>query len=467
MKQVAVVGGGISGLSAAWQLASLNRPSGSLKILLFDDPASQLGGWIKSVSLRNTLFEEGPRTIRPVGSQGAATLDLIYSLNLQHKVLPIPKLSPAATTRYIFYNNKILKLPSSLPSLLSSNVPYLRGLVVSALLEPFRTLPKDDISIDYFFSRRFNSRLADLGSAVVHGIFAGDSRKLSMKSCFPAINPRKSLILSLFQKGHPQPITWQPLQHPESQPFINGIQSTSAMYTLQNGLQSLTNALTRELRKFNVEIIRERVIAIEPQSRTLTTRHSTYKPSAIISALPAHALAKTLPESSVRDALAEIPFITIAVVNLAYTSKLPHDGFGYLVPRSQVDSAKPVLGCIFDTNVTKAAGVDEELTRVTVMIGGWWFDSKEVPSDSKLREMAVEAVRNSCGLEVPVMERVSVHRESIAQYVIGHADRVSRIENAMGGGIRVVGASYRGVGINDCVLGARLAAKNVFEDLDI
>ena len=154
---VAVVGGGIAGLAAAWHLSQL--PQSFPKVLLLEASPKHWGGWIQSLQRPSGLFELGPRTLRPAGVPGAATLDLVHSLGLQDQLLTVPKSSPAAKNRFLYAQSQLQALPSSLLGLLLHRPAALQGLLGSLLREPFRPRrPRDlqDESIHSFISRRFS-----------------------------------------------------------------------------------------------------------------------------------------------------------------------------------------------------------------------------------------------------------------------------------------------------------------------
>ena len=126
-----IIGGGISGLSAAYHLCD-TQP-----ITLFTN--AQTGGWIKSLQRHGHLFELGPRTLRPVGLPGACTLGLISELKLLDQLLLVSKDSPAAQNRFLYSHSHLQALPSSLLSLIKHRPRAFKGILSSFLKEPFTT----------------------------------------------------------------------------------------------------------------------------------------------------------------------------------------------------------------------------------------------------------------------------------------------------------------------------------------
>ena len=170
------------------------------------------------------------------------------------------------------------------------------------------------------------------------------------------------------------------------------------------------------------------------------------------------------------DVLSQTPSVTVMVVNLFYSnpSLLPVHGFGYLLPRSLPLSQNPecALGVVFDSDAT--IGQDNVPgTKVTVMLGGHWWDSwSAYPDEYEGAKMAKSILERHLGVtEQPQFLKVGLQRDCIPQYTVGHTSRMQRaagqLEKHYRGRLRVAGNSYTGVGLNDCVR----AAKDVVDGL--
>ena len=163
------------------------------------------------------------------------------------------------------------------------------------------------------------------------------------------------------------------------------------------------------------------------------------------------------------------------VVNLFYSnpSILPAHGFGYLLPRSLPFEQNPelALGVIFDTDAT--IGQDAVPgTKVTVMLGGHWWDGWDSFPDEEQGTRLATAIlqRHLKILEEPKVVRVNLQRDCIPQYSVGHDDRMACISDDLkrtfGGRLRVAGNSYTGVGLNDCVRAARDVVRDLVDGRD-
>ena len=183
----------------------------------------------------------------------------------------------------------------------------------------------------------------------------------------------------------------------------------------------------------------------------------------VISTLSSKTLHAIVKPQAALPSLAATPFVTVMVVNLFYSNPalLPVHGFGYLLPRSLKFEQNPefALGVVFDSDAT--IGQDSILgTKVTVMLGGhWWDEWESFPDEGEGASMAKAILRRHLGItEDPQAIRVGLQRDCIPQYTVGHYSRMMEADKVLRrfkGRLRVAGNSYTGVGLNDCVRAAR------------
>lgn len=459
-----MIGGGLSGLSVTWHLAHLVPDA---RIVLYE-AAPRWGGWLHSVRVpvpgsdTGILFELGPRTLRPSGAPGLATLQLVHALGIESDVLMIPKTSPAARDRFLYTDGRLQRL--GLPMFRRSAFDMAKGLLLNHKPNTKGASAKgapsgfDDETIYDFFARRFGPRLADtMATAMVHGIYSGDARQLSLRSTFRSIfladrragrawddfkagklargwkelrpddkgiavsDPVQELEAAVVErmaaKDAEQALPWR---KPEAGAFAAAINKEASIYTFKEGISYLSDMIVRDIRrKFpNVELkVGDNVASISPDASgalaVSSESGSTELFSHVTAAVPSSVLASMLPRSrettELRDLLNSIEFSTVAVVNLAYEGKpedlLPVQGFGFLVPLKDMlaDSGKEpldALGVIFDSC---AAGAQDQgvtpngkpITRLTVMMGGHAFGAKFGDPDRADANVLLERARNS------------------------------------------------------------------------
>uniref|UniRef100_A0A8B9MSC9 Protoporphyrinogen oxidase n=1 Tax=Accipiter nisus TaxID=211598 RepID=A0A8B9MSC9_9AVES len=391
---VAVVGGGISGLAACYHLA------------------------------------RGPHPPK------------VSELGLEGDVLPVPGDHPASRNRFLYTGGALHKLPSGLGGLLRPVPPFSRALLWSGvrdLLTPAGTEP--DESVHAFVHRRFGQEVADIAvDSLCRGVFAGDCRALSIRSCFPALfeaeRRRRSVLLGLALGSGKE-------RGAESGLSQRARAERWSQWSLRGGMETLAQALAAFLRPRGVELHCHAPLhrlRRHPDGRwQLTLADGTVMADYVVSALPAAALAEVLPAETepLAQELRHIPAVSVAVVNLQYEGvTLPVTGFGHLVPSSEDAS---LLGIVYDSvafpqhNSTGAASV-----RLTVMLGGAWFGQSfgdpVAVAPALLLQRAQVAVREQLGLEpAPTRSIVKVHQACIPQYTLGHWQRIGKKGPGPGG----------------------------------
>lgn len=471
-----------------------------------DRPTSQ-GGPTKAAASQGRPTWEDPHGHRLTARQ-------IRQLKLQAELAIVPKTAAAATNRYIYYGGRLNRLPSSwLGGLVAPlHLPVLRGVVGGILTEVFRPprppgLP--DESVAAFFARRMGGpRLAqNVLSAVLHGIYAGDVHRLSVKTLFPQLWRDEALHGSLAAgatKTRPRPVRDVLLQDElatDNAPLVQSMRGAS-VFGFKDGIETLSRALVADLAAGSpfgapAAALRTdapvRAIKYTPGGDTPFELDDGSRHSHVISTLRAPATNALLPPHLRIPALAHIAAVSVMVVNLYFASPparlLPVNGFGYLLPQSLSAAENPhcALGVLFDSCVASGAGAadPEPGTKLTVMLGGHYWDACPggsaaeggvdrragpcYPTADQAVEMARETLRLHLGVfEPPLATNVALNRDCIPQYTVGHDARLADIRAALrreggrfGGRLRLAGPSYKGVGLHDCIRSAREAVSGL------
>ncbi|NXE85180.1 PPOX oxidase, partial [Cochlearius cochlearius] len=418
----------------------------------------------------------------------------VSELGLEGDVLPVPGDHPASRNRFLYTGGALHKLPSGLGGLLWPVPPFSRALLWSGvrdLLAPAGTEP--DESVHAFVHRRFGREVADIAvDSLCRGVFAGDCRALSIRSCFPALfeaeRRRRSVLLGLTLGSRKE-------RGAESGLSRRARAERWSQWSLRGGMESLPEALAAFLRQRGVELHCHaplRRLRRCPDGRwQLTLADGTVMADHVVSALPAAALAEVLPAEAepLAQELRCIPAVSVAVVNLQYEGvALPVTGFGHLVPSSEDAS---LLGIVYDsvafpqhdsTGATsvrltvshqgwggqgqgRSGGAHSAAGAVQVMLGGAWFGQSfgdpAAAAPALLLRRAQAAVREQLGLEPPPTRSiVRVHQACIPQYTLGHWQRTERIGRFLAEQrlpLSLIGASYAGVSVNDCIASAKTA----------
>lgn len=460
-KTLAILGGGISGLSTAYFLSSVLKDPATQIVLL--EKTNRFGGWVETLQIKDFLFERGPRSIRS-GGKGYVTLELINRLGLNSElVFGNPQF---VGKRFLFINGKLEALPTSLWGVVSSSI--MRPIIWSLMREPFRkqNSPKDpnslrvgndDETIAEFFSRRFNSYLVETFVApMVLGIFSGDVHKLSIKSCFPELyeGERKygSIIKGMVRMN-------QPNQRRSGR---------NQIISFRGGLETLVKRLVDTMNKFpNVSL--KHSTSVQKIEFTSDHRFKLYLDNSIIEAdyvfstLPGPNLGKLIPQSASSTLLQSIPFSRIAVVNIGFDSEMilpQHRGFGYLIPPKEKQA---IMGVIFDSCTFLEQNNGRIQTRFTVMIGGDTENASLVDKpNEELCQLALQTLQKHLNINAkPSVVQVSKCEQAIPQYYVGHSQKIQAIQHScereFDDKLVLLGNTFHGVGVNDCIFSSKAA----------
>ncbi|KAJ7064740.1 hypothetical protein C8F01DRAFT_1054175 [Mycena amicta] len=483
---VAVLGGGLTGLSSAFHL-SRRFPSSVVTLI---DKNKRLGGWASNterVKLPNgsVVLEGGPRSLRP---NSYAVLELIHLLGLSDTVITTPKSSPAAKNRYLHVPGTpgIYRIPGPSPSYLWSELRFFITPGVTFDLVRGWNRPPDmlDESVESFLERRGHPDTARvLGSALVHGIYAADARKLSVRAAFPMLweleerGKRACAVGTHIAARQKLEETLAGYELGDLRQRMDGV----SVYSFRDGMGTLADALRNTLKtRPNVRILEGTdITAVVPQNDnfeiTTKTTNPLY-PSHVVSALPLPALNKLLPPEHPLPHLTANPTSSVTAINLVFSAapgKLFPRGFGYLVCRPAHDYPADdagILGVTFDSESLSAQDdlpPGEALSKVTVMLGGPHnaYQKVETALPLILAHLRYHLNRRT-PLPQPILTKVWEHPDCIPTPTPGHLERMDELRAALiaedapwGGRMEVIGAGVKGVSMADCVESGRLVGR--------
>lgn len=469
-----VLGGGISGLSAAHYL--LKKSNHVPKLF---EASNRFGGWIKTdvpSADQKVRFECGPRTLRPRGEKGLNTLALCSELGLNNEIVPITTMHPAARNRLLAVKNKLHLLPSSVTSMFRTMPPFTKPLIY-ALYRDFNRgyagPPLTDDTIYDFTERRFGTEIADyLISAMICGICAGDAKEISvkflLKDLFQYEQEHKSVVMGIYRAALNRMSNKIPTKKPPTICELGkrSMSESWSIYSLNDGLEKLPKTLSAHLESKGVQLntnAKCEHIEFGVNDANVTINGKTYETDCLVSSLPAFEIGKLIQKQhpELADDLLAIPYVDVAVVNLQYAGNnlLKTPGFGFLVPPIE---NLPILGVIYDSCCFDMG----ENTVLTVMMGGKWFQERfGNGNENDLYEKAIEQIRQLLNIQQqPDAFKVNILRQCIPQYIVGHFDRIQRITNYIDQNkvpLKLCGSAMDGVGVNDAIYSAKVAVESI------
>jgi oxygen-dependent protoporphyrinogen oxidase len=454
MPHVAVVGGGLSGLTIAYRLKQF-APDVSVSVL---EPRERPGGNIGTEDHRGFRVERGPNGYL---DRTPALPDLVRDLGLA----PVAASEGSRKNRFVFLRGKLRKLPSGPFGLLTTSLLSLRGKW-QLLTEPWRKTPPPggDESVRDFVVRRAGVEAADVfADALVTGIHGGDPALLSVASAFPRLPVMEreagSIVRGFIRASKKRKAEAAERGEPPPGPM--------KMWSFRGGLQALVDALAESLGDavkcgFAVRSLAESASVAQ---WVLYGDHAKARSAdAVVLACPSYEQAAILEELNPELAaeVGAIPYNRIAVVALGYRElDCPNrpDGFGYIAPQN---TRRDVLGVQWCSSIfPDRAPAGCVLWRA--LVGGFHRAEQVDWDDDKLARAVHAEMKLAMGVKgEPIFRRVVRWSAAIPQYVIGHAERVARIDAlaARHTGLFLAGNAYKGVAMADCVeQGMATAAK--------
>jgi oxygen-dependent protoporphyrinogen oxidase len=459
MTDAIIVGGGIAGLAAAYEL---NRRGVSFVAL---ERASRAGGVIVSEEIDGFTIDAGPDALliqKPDGVKLCEELGLgdrlvstlpprLAFIQRGGKLYPLPaasvlgvptRIGPFARTGLFSWRAK-LRMGAEL------FVPRRRGAARSD--EP----GESDESIGAFMTRRFGREATTyLAEPLLAGIHAGDVDRLSLGALFPRFADAEKTHGSLIRA----------FRRPAAAPSAEG-----AFKSLPDGLGEMVRALVSTLPpgalKTNAEVTSIGRSARGQAFRVEVTGGLAHECRALVLSTPAYVTAALLRDQDAEIArlCAGIPYSSVATVALAFRRKdvaHPLNGSGYVVPRTE--NSGILAATWLSSKWPHRAPAGQVLLRT--FVGGARDGEALALSDGELVARSLAAIRPVLGIAGdPIFTRVYRFDRASAQHEVGHLDRVAAIDRRLGAhaGLFLTGSGFRGVGIPDCIADARKTAVSV------
>jgi protoporphyrinogen/coproporphyrinogen III oxidase len=442
MPRVVIVGGGIAGLSAAYDLTRAG-----VETIVFEKQA-RLGGVIETRALDGCTIDCGPDSFISAKPEALA---LIKELGLESEVIGS---NDHQRTTYIQKNHKLVALPDGVMMIVPSKImPMVKSPLlgwstkIRMALELLRKPgPGTDRSVADFVIDHFGQETLDyLAEPLLSGVYGGDPAQLSVASVLPRFLEMEARTGSLGRA----------VMAAKSANSAGG----SLFRTLKGGMGSLIGALSK-----GVCVRQEKVETIEPGFR-LRAGGDWIAADHVIVACPAWSAAEVLAgmDAVLAEKLNEIPYSSSVTVSLIYKASEfdgQRAGFGFLVPKLE---RKRMAACTFVGTKFPFRTPDDRIV-LRCFFGGIGDEAILKESDESLVEIARDELRAILKLKAaPACHTISRWPRSMAQYTVGHASRVKEIRERAGQvpGLYLAGNAYDGIGIPDCVRTGRSAAKSI------
>jgi oxygen-dependent protoporphyrinogen oxidase len=468
--RTAIIGGGIAGLAAAYELQKAGA-----EYTLFEG-GSRLGGVISSAMVSGSALEDGPDSFL---TEKPAAAELCRELGLGDDLIPS---NDAQRKTWIVVGNRLIDLPDGLMFLIPTKlVPTALTPLFSLgtkirmgleLLHPPRkagpegqkSSPKSnpDESVAALVERHYGPEVVDrLAGPLLSGIYGGDANQLSARAVLPRLVEMEEKHGSL---------TRAMLAAMKARPKGSGA-PRAIFTTLRGGLQQMIDALASKLNPHAIRLnMPVRMLDRVAEGWRVTSASGSEIYDAVIVATPAWAAADLLRTVDVQlgEELAGIPYSSSIAVNLVYDEAklgaLP-EGFGFLVPAS---AGRAMLACTFAHRKFLGRTAPGKAV-LRAFLGGVRNAALLEQPDEVLIATARRELSEILGAQVigphiePEQVRVSRWPRAMAQYSVGHLDRIAQIKERAAAlpGLHLAGNAYEGIGISDCIRLGRGAAREI------
>ena len=460
-KQIAVIGGGISGLAAAHRLKEV---APFCQVTLFE-ATDRLGGVIHTENQAGCLFDSGADMFT---TRDPWALDLCQRIGLTDQLIST---NAAQRRAFVVYRGKLCEVPSGFTLMSPSRIwPILRTPLLSwrgklrlagELLIP-RKRDAGDESLTAMATRRFGREAFErLIQPLIGGIYTADPQRLSMAATMPQFSEMErkygSLILGVRKTAQTH-------------------SASGARYGLfvapRGGMSELVTAVAAQLPTDTVHC-RQRVLQV---SRTTTGwKLQTERPfpvqifDGVLIATPAFRAADLLEgaRQDLSQQLRAIPYASAAVAAVVYRREQiahPLNGFGFVVPQCE---QRQILAASF-SHVKFADRAPPELALIRVFVGGALQPKLLELDDHALQTLVRTELAELIGANgPPVACQVSRWQRAMPQYHVGHLALVDKIEREVAAmpGLEMAGNAYRGVGIPFCIQSGEQAAQRLVASL--
>lgn len=450
-KSCIIVGGGISGLCAAYWLM---RENFDVTVLERDDTP---GGAMKTVHRDGYLIDTGPNS-----SLETTPLfnELFTSLGIIDKRVYA---NETANKRYILRDGNLHAIPMSPGSFLKTKL-WSTGGKLRILKEPFIGRANGEESIAQFVERRLGREFLDYAiNPFVAGVYAGNPEELSVRSAFPKLYRLEEVYGGLIKgmiKGRK-----------ERKQRAEESKQSAKMFSFKDGMGTFPRAIG--------EAIGDRLI-LNTTATSIEKNNGEYKVTAdtdngqkeftadhVILSVPAYHAARLLGsiDTSINDTLENIYYPPVTMVFFGYSKNVisqPLDGFGYLIPAKE---KRKILGTIWSSTIFPNRA-PEGHAAFTTFVGGSRQPDITRHDETTLRELVHEEIASILGVtEKPEFYYIKKWKRAIPQYKLGYGKTIEQIEEfeQKNAGLHLCSNYRGGISVGDCVMNARRTVDTIIE----
>ncbi|MFE8696294.1 protoporphyrinogen oxidase [Cytobacillus sp. FJAT-53684] len=463
-QKVLIIGGGITGLAAAYYLQKEAREKNLPLDVKLVEASHRLGGKLQTVVKEGFVIERGPdsflarkqsasRLAKEVGMEN----ELINNTAGKSFVLARERLHPMP-------GGSIMGIPTQMAPFVTTGLFSFTGKMRAAadFVLP-RSNPAEDQALGGFFRRRLGDEVVEnLIEPLLSGIYAGDIDHLSLMSTFPQFyqveQKYRSLILGMKKATPPQPKS-------------SGEKKEKGMFlTFKKGLQSFVDAIEAKLepgsvlKGFRVEQIHKTDSGYEVG----LIDGEVLQADSIILSVPHHVTQSIFPQYRLFDRFKEMPSTSVATVALAFPEEAIEkdiEGTGFVVSRN---CDYTITACTW-THKKWPHSTPKGKVLLRCYVGRPGDEAVVDVSDDEMVKIVLNDLNKTMNITMaPEFSVISRWKDSMPQYTVGHKDRIEKVTNQLTTelpGVYLAGSSYDGLGMPDCIDQGEKAVQQVLSFL--
>ncbi len=460
MSKAVIVGGGITGLAAAFRLQTI---APNIEVTLVE-ASDRWGGKIGTTCRDGFVIESGPDCFLSRKPRGTG---LCEELGIADQLVGR---DPDHAHTFVLRHGALHPLPAGLTGMIPTNLEALTQSTLLSAAGSARVAQEtalspepagEDESVASFITRRLGREaFENLVEPLMGGIYAGQASRLSLAATFPQLRQLElehgSLLKGLLHRPPGAASSYPPFA------------------SFPGGMQTLVDALVARLQGvtllLNTSVSR---IAHSTEGYELdfgsggnACAGSHRQADAVILTTPAFVSAPLVREldGALAQALAEIPYASSALVNLVFNENEVPDlnGYGYVIPLAE---ARQALACTWTSRKWRDRAPRGQVL-LRVYIGRYGQDDVTGYDDDRLLAIARDELRETLGISVTsASHHIFRYPQGIPQYNLGHLERVTGIRDHLAShpGLFMAGAMFNGVGIPDCMASGEAAAEAVLD----
>ncbi len=458
-RNIVIIGGGITGLSSAFYMRKHFQAQGLDPQITVVEQSSSLGGRVSTLHRDGFVIEKGPDSYL---ARKTAMTELAEEVGLGDEIMTT---NPNAKKTYILHDGKLHPMPSGLVLGIPTELrPFMESDLISMdgkirALEDFllpAKLDGEDESLGDFIERRLGKEvLENVTEPLLAGIYAGDTRKLSLQATFPqfgVVEREYGSLIKGMNTGR------KPVE-------THTGTKKSAFFTFKRGLQSLTDKLQEALTPdvdFRLQTGADSITYNEGTYTVVLSDGSVLEAEHVVVTVPAFAAAPLLKGHADTTALEQINYVSVANVVMAFHRKdieTEYDGSGFLVPRKE---GRTITACTWTSTKWLHTSPDDRVL-MRFYVGRAGQEEVVEQTDEEITARVLHDMRELMGIEAqPLFTEITRLRHSMPQYPVGHMQSIRKLRDELEQarpGLLILGNGYDGVGLPDCVLASRNAAE--------